>query len=60
MFEKAPDAVEMTLMVGLKGKVPKTLAGFLAMINEVLAIYGMKKMKYMKPYMPDIVTILNR
>lgn len=50
----------MTLMVGLKGKVPKTLAGYLSMISEVLAIYGMKKMKYMKPYMPDIVIVLNR
>ena len=60
MYEKSPEAVEMTLMVGLKGKVPKTLAGYLAMINEVLAIYGMKRMKFMKPYMSDIVTILNR
>ena len=47
-------------MVGLKGKVPKTLAGYIAMINELLAIYGMKRMKFMKPYMSDIVTILNR
>ena len=60
MYEKSPEAVEMTLMVGLKGKVPKTLAGYIAMINEVLSIYGMKRMKFMKPYMADIVTILNR
>lgn len=60
MFEKAPDCVEMTIMVGLKGKVPKILAGYEAVINELLAIYGMAKMKYMKPYMPSIVTVLNR
>ena len=60
MYEKTPDAVEMTLMVGLKGKVPKTLAGYIAMINELLAIYGMKRMKFMKPYMADVVIILNR
>lgn len=60
MYEKAPDAVEMTIMVGLKGKVPKTLAGYIAMLNEMLAIYGIKRMKFMKPYMGDLVTILNR
>lgn len=60
MYENSADAVEMTLMVGLKGKVPKNLAGYIAMINELLAIYGMKKMKFMKPYMNDVVTILNR
>lgn len=50
----------MTILVGLKGKVPKTLAGYIGMINELLAIYGMKRMKYMKPYISDVVTILNR
>lgn len=50
----------MALLVGLKGKVPKTLAGYIAFLNELLAIYGMKRMKFFKPYFPDIVTILNR
>ena len=50
----------MTVMIGLKGKTPKTLAGYIAVINELLAIYGIKKMKYLKPYMNDVVAILNR
>lgn len=50
----------MTLLVGLKGKVPKTLAGYIGMLNQLLTIYGMKRMKYMKPYIGDVVTILNR
>jgi hypothetical protein len=33
MYEKAPDVIEMALLVGLKGKVPKNLAGFLAFLN---------------------------
>lgn len=60
MYEKSPDVIEMALLVGLKGKVPKTLAGYLAFLNELLTIYGMKRMKFFKPYFPDIVTILNR
>ena len=60
MYEKKPETIEMTVMIGLKGKTPKTLAGYIAVINELLAIYGIKKMKYLKPYMNDVVAILNR
>ncbi len=60
MYEKSPDVIEMAILVGLKGKVPKTLAGYIAFLNELLAIYGMKRMKFLKPYYPDIVIILNR
>ena len=60
MYELKPDTTEMTILVGLKGKVPKTLAGYIAIINQLLAIYGIKKMKYLKPYIGEIVTILNR
>ena len=42
----------------MKGKVAKNLAGYLAIVNALLAIYGIKKFKYMKPYIPDIVKIL--
>ena len=28
MYDKKPDCVEMTILVGLKGKVPKNLAGY--------------------------------
>ena len=50
----------MTIIIGLKGKTPKNLAGYFAVINELLTIYGIKKMKYLKPYLADVVTILNR
>jgi hypothetical protein len=29
------------------------------MIAELLAIYGVKKMKYLKPYIPEVVKLLN-
>ena len=60
MYEQAPDVVEMTIMIGLKGKTPKILAGYIAMICELLAIYGVHKMKLLKPYFPDVVVIMNR
>ena len=50
----------MAIKVGLKGKVAKTLAGYISMLNELLPIYGIKKMKYLKPYLTDVITILNR
>ena len=50
----------MTLQVGLKGKTPKNLAGYIAIVNELLAIYGIRKMKFLKPYLNDIITIVNR
>ena len=50
----------MTLLIGLKGKTPKTLAGYITVINELLTIYGIKKMKYLKPYLNDVITIMNR
>ena len=50
----------MGIRVGLKGKVPKTLAGYIAILNELLTIYGIKRMKFLKPYFGDIVIILNR
>lgn len=50
----------MAILVGLKGKVPKTLAGYIGFLNQLLKIYGMKRMKFFKPYFSDIITILNR
>ena len=50
----------MTIKVGLKGKVAKSLAGYISIINELLTIYGIKKMKYLKPYLGDIIVVMNR
>ena len=33
MYDAAPDSIEMTLLVGLKGKTPKNLAGYMATIS---------------------------
>lgn len=50
----------MSILIGLKGKTPKNLAAYIAMIHELLSIYGIKRMKYLKPYIPEVVKILNR
>ena len=50
----------MMIVIGLKGKVPKMLAGYIGIITELLAIYGVQRMKFLKPYFPDIVIIMNR
>jgi hypothetical protein len=43
----------------MKGKILKNVAYYLTVITELLAIYGIKKMKYLKPYIPDVVKLLN-
>ena len=53
------DIAETVLLFGLKGKIPKVLAGYLAILNELLVTYGIHRMKYMKAYMPSIVSVIN-
>lgn len=60
MYEKKTDCVEMTILVGMKGKVAKNIAGYISITNELLAIYGITRMKNLKPYLPEIIGILNR
>jgi hypothetical protein len=43
----------------MKGKIAKNIAYYLTVIIELLGIYGIKKMKYLKPYIPEIVKLLN-
>lgn len=45
--------------MGMKGKIAKNIAYYLTVIIELLGIYGIKKMKYLKPYIPEIVKLLN-
>ena len=49
----------MLIGLGLKNKTPKIIAGYISVINELLAIYGIKKMNYLKPYLKEIVRLLN-
>jgi hypothetical protein len=37
----------------------KTVAGFITIINELLAIYGIKKMNLLKPYYPDVIKLIS-
>lgn len=60
MYESKAECTEMTILVGLKGKTAKNIAGYLTIINELLAIYGISRMKNLKPYMHEIVSVLNR
>ena len=60
MYEKKPDSLETSILVGLKGKTPKNLAGYIEIIQKLLSIYGIKRMKYLKGYLPDVVKILNK
>ena len=60
LYDGFTDIVEENIQTGLIGKIPKTLAGYLAIIRELLAIYGITRMKHMKPYLDKVVVIMNR
>lgn len=36
----------------------KTVAGFITLINELLSIYGIKKMNYLKSYYSDVIKLI--
>jgi hypothetical protein len=59
IYENDPTTMETAIILGLKGKIAKNIASYLTVIIELLNIYGVKKMKYMKPYMADVVKLLN-
>ncbi len=59
MYEENASTVETALLLGMKGKIPKNIAFYLAMLIELLAIYGINKMKFLKPYISDVVKLLN-
>jgi hypothetical protein len=48
MYEKKPQVCEVAILSGLKGKIIKTVTGFIAALNELLPIYGIKKMSLLK------------
>ena len=53
-----PDMIEMLIVLGFKNKVPKTIAGYISVLNELLAIYGIKRMKFLKPYFSEVVRVI--
>jgi hypothetical protein len=59
MYEKKPQVCEVAILAGLKGKIIKTVTGFIAALNELLPIYGIKKMSLLKPYYPDVIKLIS-
>jgi len=45
--------------MGFKSKVPKNIAGYNGVLNELTAIYGAKRFKYFKPYIPEVVRVVS-
>ncbi len=58
MYEAKADMIEMIILVGFKSKTPKIIAGYNSVLNELLAIYGVKRMKYLKPYLPEVIRVI--
>ncbi len=58
MYETKADMIEMLILVGFKNKTPKIIAGYNSVLNELLAIYGIRRMKYLKPYLPEVVRVI--
>ena len=58
IYELKPDMLEMLILVGFKNKVPKIIAGYISVLNQVLAIYGIRRMKFLKPYLNEVVRVI--
>jgi ubiquinone/menaquinone biosynthesis C-methylase UbiE len=48
----------MLLLVGFKSKTPKIIAGYNSVLNELLSIYGIRRMKYLKPYLQEVIRVI--
>ncbi len=48
----------MLILVGFKNKTPKIIAGYNSVLNQLLAIYGIRRMKYLKPYLPEVIRVI--
>lgn len=48
----------MLILVGFKNKTPKIIAGYNSVLNELLAIYGIRRMKLLKPYLPEVIRVI--
>lgn len=59
MYEDKGEVVEMTLLLGFKSKTAKNIAGYNAVLNELIAIYGVKRLKYLKPYFSEVLRVIS-
>lgn len=58
MYETKPDMIEMVILVGFKNKTPKIIAGYNSILNELLAVYGIRRMKFLKPYLSEVIRVI--
>lgn len=58
MYETKPDMIEMIILVGFKNKTPKIIAGYNSILNELLAVYGIRRMKFLKPYLSEVIRVI--
>lgn len=58
MYETKPDMIEMIILVGFKNKTPKIIAGYNSVLNELLAVYGIRRMKFLKPYLSEVIRVI--
>lgn len=54
-----PSTFEGIILDGLKGKIMKTVTGYISVLTELLSTYGIKKLNYLKMYYGEIVNLLN-
>lgn len=50
--------IEMIILVGFKNKTPKIIAGYNSVLNELLAVYGIRRMKFLKPYLSEVIRVI--
>ena len=58
IYEEHASMIEMLILTGFKSKPAKNIAGYNAVLNELMKIYGVKRLKYLKPYLPEVVRVL--
>lgn len=51
--------MEMVILTGFKSKAGKTIAGYNAVLNELITIYGVKRLKYLKPYFSEVLRVIS-
>jgi hypothetical protein len=59
MYEEKPEIIEMVILTGFKSKTAKNIAGYNALLNELIGIYGVKRLKYLKPYFSEVLRVIS-
>ena len=59
MYEQKADCMEMVILTGFKSKTGKIIAGYNALLNELISIYGVKRLKYLKPYFSEVLRVIS-